>query len=318
MADPLLDIALLRLFEALMAERNVTRAAGRLGLTQSAASNALRRLRGQLGDELFLRTPRGMEPTALARDLEVPIATALAAVRAAGALSQPFVPAEATMTFVVGMSDYAEFLLVPRLVARLRELAPNASLVVRHADREVALGLLDGDEVQLAIGTLPEPPARMTRTVLFRDELVVLLRRDHPLVDRLDLDTFLATPHLLVSAVASREGAVDRALASLRRQRSIAVVVPHYLVAAPALRDSDLVGTMAYRAAAPLAQAFGLALRALPVEIQVARQTTSMTFHNRYAQQPAHRWLRRLIAEEARQLDEPRQGSVSPGYPSAP
>jgi len=303
MPEPLLDIDLLRLFEALMAERNVTRAAQRLGLTQSAASNALRRLRARLGDELFLRTPQGMVPTALARDLQAPVAAALAAVRAAGAMSRPFLPAEATTSFVIGMSDYAEFLLVPPVGALLRERAPGTSLIVRHADREVALGLLDRDEVQLALGSLPEPPAHMTRTVLLRDALVVLLRPDHPLADRLDLETFLAAPHLLVSAVASRQGAVDRALAGLGRQRRLAVVVSHYLVAAPALCQSDLVCTMARRAAEPLARAFGLVIRPLPPPITVARQATSMIFHNRYARQPAHRWLRRLIAESAKGLD---------------
>lgn len=304
MADPLLDTDLLQLFEALMAEHSVTRAAHRVGLTQAAASNALRRMRERLGDELFVRTPQGMEPTALARKLAEPIATALASLRAARALSRPFDPAEATAELIVGMSDYAELLLVPPLTTRLRALAPGLSLTVRHADREVAQALLEKDEVQLAVGTLPEPPGHMTRTVLLRDELVVLLRATHPAAGSLDLESFLASPHLLVSAVASREGAVDRALATLGRARRLAIVVSHYLVAGPALRDSDLVATVGWRVALPLAAAFGLAVRPLPAPLTVAPQVTSMSFHNRYAQDPAQRWLRRLIAETARGLHE--------------
>jgi LysR family transcriptional activator of mexEF-oprN operon len=295
-----LDLNLLRLFEALYAERHVTRAAMKLGLTQSAASNALRRLRESFQDDLFQRTPSGMEPTALAHALAAPVGAALEAVRAAVALNRPFEPAQAEESFTLGMSDYAEFVIAPPLVAALRERAPGVSLVIRHVDREVALALLDEDRVQLAIGIFPEPPARMTRTVLSRDELVVLMRPDHPAAGGLDLETFLAWPHLLVSPVASREGAVDRALAVQGRSRRLTAVVSHHLVVAPILRSSDLLCTMARRLAAPLAAAFGLALRPVPAGLGLGQQTTSLVFHNRYAQRPAHRWLRTLVAETAR------------------
>jgi DNA-binding transcriptional LysR family regulator len=215
-----LDLNLLRVFEALWAERHVTRAAARLGLTQSAASNALGRLRAAFKDDLFQRTPTGMEPTALARELAGPVGAALDAVRAAVALNRPFDPAHAEESFTLGMSDYAEFVLAPPLIAALRARAPGVSVVVRHVDREVVTALLDEDRAHLAIGQLPEPPTRMTRIMLLRDELVVLMRPDHPAAkEGLDLDAFLAWPHLLVSAVASREGAVDRALGG--RLRSI-------------------------------------------------------------------------------------------------
>src|SRR5689334_24516284 len=183
-----LDLNLLRIFAALAAERHVTRAAVRLGLTQSAVSNALRRLRAAFGDELFQRSPAGMEPTALARELEGPVGAALDAVRAAAALNRPFDPATARDDLTVGMSDYAELVLGPPLIAQLAGTAPGLSLTVRHVDREVALDLLDQDRAQLAVGTLPEPPARMTRLVLLRDGFAVLLRRDHPaLAEGLDL-----------------------------------------------------------------------------------------------------------------------------------
>lgn len=296
-----LDLDLLRLFEALLAERHVTRAAARVGLTQSAASNALRRLRVAFEDDLFQRTPHGMEPTALARELAEPVGTALDALRAAAALKRPFDPAGAVEDFVVGMSDYAEFVLAPPLAAALRRRAEGISALVHHADRAIAMDLLDADKAHLAIGMFPEPPNRMTRTVLLRDPFVVLMRGDHPAAsDTLDLEDFLAWPHLLVSAVASREGAVDRVLARLGRSRRLAFVVSHYLAAAPMLRDSDLLGTMAARMGEPLARAFGLTTRPLPPEIALAPQPTSLLFHNRYAQHPAHRWLRGLIAEIAR------------------
>ena len=295
-----LDLNLLRVFQAIDAERNVTRAAARLGVTQSAASNALARLRREFGDDLFQRVPGGMEPTALARDLAGPIGAALDAVRSAVELNRPFDPVTARDEFVVGTSDYAEFVLAPPLVASLRERAPGVSVVFRHADREGAMALLDQDRAHLAVGIFPEPPTRMTRIVLMRDGFVVLMRPGHPAAAVLDLDAYVATPHLLVSAVASREGAVDRALAALGRSRELAAVVSHHLVVAPILLRSNLVCTLAGRLAQPVASAFGVATRPLPAGLELAAQPTSLVFHNRYAQRPAHRWLRALVAETAR------------------
>ena len=298
-----LDLNLLRVLEALLAERHVTRAAVRLGLTQSAVSNALRRLRAAFGGELFQRTPAGMEPTALARELAGPVGTALDAVRAAAALNRPFDPATARDEVTMGVSDYAELVLGPPLIAELARTAPGLSLTLRHVDREVALDLLERDRAQLAVGTLPEPPAHMTRVVLLRDGFGVLVRRGHPAAAGLDLAAFLAWPHLLVSAVASREGAVDRALATIGERRRVAAVVAHHLAAGAVLRRSDLLCTLARRVALPLAEAFGLVLLPLPAEVALGAQSVSLVFHNRYAQHPAHRWLRRLVAETARRPD---------------
>lgn len=295
-----LDLNLLRVFQAIDAERSVTRAAARLGITQSAASNALARLRTTFSDELFQRVPSGMEPTALARDLASPIGAALDAVREAVELNRPFDPASARDEFIIGVSDYAEFVLGPTLVAASQARAPQVSVVFRHSDREGALTLLDEDRAHLALGMFPEPPTRMTRIVLMRDRFVVLMRPDHPAAEVLDLDAFVAAPHLLVSPVASREGAVDRALDTLGRRRTLAAVVSHHLVVAPILLRSDLLCTLALRLASPIAAAFGLALRPMPQGLALPAQPTSLVFHNRYVQRPAHRWLRALVAETAR------------------
>jgi LysR family transcriptional activator of mexEF-oprN operon len=297
-----LDLNLLRVFEALDAERHVTRAAARLGLTQSATSNALRRLRATFQDDLFQRTPAGMEPTALARELAQPVRAALDTMRSAMDLNRPFEPGKARESFVLGLSDYAEFVLGPPLTAAMQARAPGVSAVFRHADRDVALALLDEDRTHLALGTFPEPPTRMTRIMLLRDELVLLMRAGHPAAGGLDLEGFLAWPQLLVSPVASREGAVDRALAGLGRSRRLALVVSHHLVVPPILLGSDLLCTMARRLAGPLATAFGLAMRPLPEGLALGPQPTSLVFHNRYAQRPAHRWLRALVTETARGL----------------
>ena len=305
MALDRLDLNLLRVFHAIDTERSVTRAATRLGITQSAASNALSRLRIAFADELFQRTPGGMEPTALARDLAAPIRAALDAVREAVELNRPFDPASARDEFVVGVSDYAEFVLGPALVATLQAAAPQISVVFRHSDREGALALLDQDRAHLALGMFPEPPARMTRVVLMRDRFVVLMRPDHPLAGALDLDAYVEAPHLLVSPVASREGAVDRALGAIGRRRTLAAVVSHHLVVAPILLRSTILCTLAEQLARPVATAFGLTLSPLPLGLELPAQPTSMVFHNRYVQRPAHRWLRARVADIARAVQAP-------------
>ena len=297
-----LDLNLLRVFRAIDAERNVTRAAARLGITQSAASNALARLRRAFQDDLFQRTPTGMEPTALARELAQPVGAALDAVRSAVELNRPFEPGAARDEFAIGASDYAEFVLAPALVEALRAQAPGVAVVFRHADREDALAMLDEDRAHLAIGIFPEPPTRMTRIVLMRDGFVVLMRQGHAAAAGPDLAAYLAAPHLLVSPVASREGAVDRALARIGCGRNLAALVSHHLVAAPILLRSDLLCTLPARLGRPLALAFDLAVRPLPREVELGAMPTSLVFHNRYAQRPAHRWLRALLARTAREL----------------
>ncbi|WP_207485738.1 LysR family transcriptional regulator [Arenibaculum pallidiluteum] len=299
------DLNLLRVFEAVYRERSVTRAAERLHLTQAAVSNALARLRAAFGDRLFLRGPGGMTPTALAEELHRPILGALDGVRAAFDLRLPFDPASAEAAMVLGVSDHAEFVLGPALLARVAAEAPGLALTLRHCDRRNALPLLDEGAIQLALGVLPEPPERMTRQMLLRDELAVMVRAGHPAagpsVASLDLDAYLAWPHLLVSAAAERTGAVDRALEAIGRTRRVAVVISHLLSAGPLLARSDLVCTLPGRVARPLAAAFGLVVFPVPAGLSLAAASLSQVWHGRYDRQPAHGWLRRIVAEIARE-----------------
>ncbi|TWB35251.1 LysR family transcriptional regulator [Nitrospirillum pindoramense] len=309
-----IDLNLLHVFDALYRERQVTRAGRALGLSQSAVSNALARLRQQAGDELFVRTPAGMVPTAVADAMAGPLQGALDQVRAALVASRPFKPCEARDAITVGLSDHAEFVLGPPLVAALRKEAPGLSLVLRHADKDNALPGLESGLLDLSLGMLPDPPAHMTRQMLVRDGLAVLMRPDHPALDTpWTLDTYLAYSHLLVSATASKVGAVDRMLESLGRQRVLAVVASHLLVAAPMLRDSDLLCTMAARVAHPLAAAFGLAVRPLPAELPASGMRLSMVWHRRLDSHPAHAWLRRRVAEVARALPPVPASAPAPG-----
>ncbi|RJF80639.1 LysR family transcriptional regulator [Oleomonas cavernae] len=294
-----IDLNLLRLFEAVMLAGNVSRAAQALGMTQSATSNGLARLREALGDPLFVRRPGGVEPTARARDLAGPVADALARLRGALDGPGPFDPAVATAEVIIGTSDHAELVLGTRLVARLNTAAPGISVTFRHCDRSDAVALIDDGAVALAMGVLPEPPARMTRLYLSREDFVVLMRPQHPAAGgTLDLDGYLAHRHLLVSAVASRIGAVDRVLAERGLSRRLGPVVSHYLAAGVMVAGSDLLVTLPRSVGEVLAGAFALATRALPLALPAMR--LAMIWHRRDDEAPLHRWLRKELAALAR------------------
>lgn len=295
-----LDLNLLRVFDAVMRERHVTRAAFRLGLTQSAVSNALARLRLAFGDELFVRRPGGVEPTALATDLDPPIAAALGQVRAALALKLPFVPATASVHFALGMSEYAEAVLAAPLVAALSAQAPGCTLTIRHVDRVDAETLLERGDISLALAVLPEElPAHFTRILLLPDGFATLMRPGHALAgEELTLARFAAFPHLVVSPNGSRRAALDEPMRAAGHPRRVTVTCGHFLAVADILLASDLLCSMSARMGERIAATRGLAVRPTPVEARHLR--LSMAWHRRDEMHPAHVWLRRLLQALAR------------------
>ncbi|MFA5120177.1 LysR substrate-binding domain-containing protein [Zavarzinia sp.] len=297
-----LDLNLLRLFEAVMQSGSVTRAASQLGLTQSAASNGLARLRDVLGDPLFLRRPGGVEPTARARELAGPVSEALAGLRAVLDGRGDFDPKAATGEVVIGTSDHAELVLGPCLAAFFEAEAPGLALTFRHCDRSDALDLVDAGKVELAMGVLPEPPARMVRQFLLREGFTVLMRASHPAAAEpgLGLDCYLRHRHLLVSAVASRTGAVDRLLAEKGLVRRLGPVASHHLAAGAMLAASDLFLTVPDSVGRVLADAFHLVARAVPLDLPAVR--LAATWARRNEEAPQHRWLRHALARLAQQV----------------
>ena len=295
-----LDLNLLRVFDAVARERHVTRAAQRLNLSQPAVSNALARLRAALGDELFLRRPGGVEPTAFAQALAAPVREALDRLAESLAATAPFDPATARRVFTLAVSEYAEAVLAPRLIARVAQEAPGCLLAFRHADRTNAEALLERGDAVLAVAVLPEPGALYTRIRLLPEGFRTLMRADHPLAEgELTLDRFLEVPHLLHSPNGSRDGAMDWALEKLGRQRRLGAVVAHLSAVPAILLETECVISLSARLAERLAVAHGLALRDPPVEVQHTR--LSLVFHRRFEADAGHAWLRRLILAEARQ-----------------
>lgn len=297
-----LDLNLLRVFDAVMRERHVTRAAGALGLTQSAVSNALARLRHAFGDELFVRRPGGVEPTALAADLADPIGTALDQVRAALAMKLPFVPATATDIFRIGMNEYAEAVLAAPLFSSVLAEAPSSTLTTRHVDRLDAQAMLDRDDIEIAITVLPEElPAHFTRILLLPDRFVTLMRPDHPLAEgEFTPERFVSTPHLVVSPNGTRFAALDQPLREAGFPRRVAATCGHFLAVADILLATDLLCTMSGRMGRRIAHVRGLVVRDTPVEVKHVR--LSMAWHRRHDSHPAHVWMRRKLQAIARDL----------------
>ncbi len=291
------DLNLLKAFDALYAERHVTRAGLRIGLSQSAMSGALTRLREVFEDELFVRSTAGMQPTPRAHDLAGPVADALHLVR--GALkSGGFDPETADHTFTIAMTDYAAFVLLPPLVARLGVEAPHIDLrVCGMFARDEAVELLDSGEANLAVGFPVEASARILVRPLLREGFACVARLGHPaFAEGAGLEAFAAAPHLLVSPEGDRSGLVDRELSKLGLERRVLLSLPQFLVAPFVIAETDLVATLSCRVARRFADTgVGIAVHEPPIALPT--WPLAMMWHRRADAHAATAWLREVVAE---------------------
>lgn len=296
-----LDLNLLKAFDALMDERSVTRAAVRLALTQPAVSGMLTRLREAFNDPLFVRSARGVVPTARAEALAPAVRQVLVEV---AAMLQPlsFDPATATLTLSVAATDYALRAVVLPWLGALQAQAPLVRVAVRPIDEGRIAAQLERGEVDLALTTpqaaLPDSHARH----LFEERYVVVARRDHPaLADGpMTLDTFCALDHALVSyGGAPFEGITDRSLAELGRQRRVAVSVGSFLMLPELIRRTDLIAVAPARLITPES---GLLTWAPPLAIPGF--TKLAVWHERNHRDAGQRWAREVLFEAC--LDQAR------------
>jgi len=294
-----IDLNLLVVFDALVAEGHATRAAERIGLTQPAVSHALNRLRALFGDPLFVRSPRGMVPTPAALEAAPAVRSILEQIESVLRGGHTFEPAHSERQFVVGLSDYAAFVLLPRLTARLDREAPGVSLVVRNTSRTVGLAMLEDGSVELIAGNFPTPPSHMREELLYEEDFVCAGRGNHPaFAGPMNLNRYLSLRHLQVSMKGNPHGYVDAVLAERGLKRTVAVTVGHFLMA-PFLADaSDLIATEPRRLFAPLADRLPLRLLKPPIKIPPFRVV--QTWHARHDADPGHQWLRRLLREIGR------------------
>ena len=298
-----IDLNLLVAFDALMSERNVTRAAIQVGVSQPAMSAALSRLRALLGDPLFQRSADGLLPTPRARDLAAPIAQALQQIEAAMVRQPAFHPETASLTFRLGLQDYPTLVLLPALLEGLEKSMPGVSLnVLAFNDRDAAVDLLDAGLIDVAIGVLPgNTDGRILTRQLLRDEFVTIVSTD-PLAARraMDLASYVDLQHILVSPEGQLHGLVDQALAQQGLKRKLALTLPQLFAVPAVVSRTKMAATILKRVALQAQASHGLMLFAPPLALPEI--VFHLIWHRRSDSHPAQRWFRAFIAEQAAAL----------------
>ncbi len=290
------DLNLLVAFEALLVERNVSRAAERVGRAQPSMSNALTRLRALFGDELFVRTPQEMRPTPRALELAAPVAEALEQVRRALEPHSAFDPARSTRRFRVVSNEYVDFILLVKILPVLMRLAPHIAFDVRGEAEPRAVELLDEGTADLAVGRFRSAPKRLLTEPLYQEHCVCVARRDHPaLAGGLTLDSFLALPHLVVSPSCNPTHIVDEALRPHGLQRRVIHTIHSFAVVPYVLEISDLLAVVGHRVAQRFAEVSRVAVHELPFAME--SWTVSLLWSRRTDADPALAWLRARVRE---------------------
>jgi DNA-binding transcriptional LysR family regulator len=300
-----IDLNLLVHLNALLTERSVTRAAARVGIGQSAMSHNLARLRELFGDELLTRGSDGMRLTPRAVTLLEPMQTMLAQVEALVSRNQAFDPATAVRTFRFGLPDSMEILIMPALLARMREVAPGIHLRLYNSDASRLFEELDADEIDLAIGygALQQGQFHHKRRKLFTETWLCMFNAEKTgIAPPISLDDFVRLPHVLTSLRPGRSvrGIVDEALDKLGLRRSVALTTPRFLTVPSLVARTPVIVTMQARLARLFAAELGLTLSPPPVEL--SELTISLLWHASYDHDPAHTWLRELVIQVAAEL----------------
>ena len=309
-----LDLNLLRVFDQVMAERNLTRAARNLSMTQPAVSNALNRLRAAMGDKLLVRSGYGVEPTPRAQALWPAIADALRQMESSIAPGD-FTAAEATNTFVLSMADATAAELMPGLVEIIEADAPGVSMRVIPLTTRDPRRLLDEGQIDVAVGFFPavladlmaqsQPGAlaAFDHQRLYGGEYVCVMRRDHPLAGiPMTLERYCSAHHLLVSFSGRPFGFIDESLASLGRKRRVVLTVNQFFTAGRVVAGSDLLTVLPRHFVKVTGMAHELVLCDLPFD--VPRVHVDSLWHRRQAQRSDHAWLRLAIAAAAKKAFE--------------
>ena len=304
-----LDLNLLRVFDEVMAERNLTRAARNLSITQPAVSNALRRLREVLGDELVRRAGAGVEPTPRALALWPTVREALQQLQHTLAPNE-FDAAQADTTFVLAMADATAAELIPGLVQIAEQEAPGISMRVVPLTTRDPRPLLENEEADMAIGYFPAVIASLTARGqsglavpfetqrLYVGQYVCVMRRDHPLAQQpLTLDAYCAARHLLVSFSGRPYGFIDQTLGALGRERRIVVTVNQFFTAGRVVANSDLLTVLPRHFVSVTGIDEQLMLRDLPFDQPLVH--VDAVWHRRAQHGHAHEWLRAALVRAA-------------------
>lgn len=298
------DLNLLVAFDALMAERSVTRAGQRIGLGQPGMSAALARLRATFGEELFVRIPgKPMKPTKRAIALRAPIAEILARVGQVLDARTTFDPATARASIRIATGDPAGTLVVPRLLRLLSTKAPGINIQLLALDKRDAFDRLDRGDIDLVFASFTNVPKRIRRERLFTDTYVCVVRREHTHRTKrqiLDLETYVTTPHILMTLAGDDRGPVDQALAKLGRRRRVAVTVPNTYLIPSLVMESGMISHLPRRIAAEVLRGSDLVVLSPPVALP--EWHIDMYWGAASASEPTASWMRSQLSEIGQQI----------------
>ncbi|WP_081611487.1 LysR family transcriptional regulator [Kordiimonas gwangyangensis] len=300
-----IDLNLLVVFNAVMDERNATRAGRKIGMSQPAVSNALNRLRYLMKDDLFVRGPDGMRPTARALELEIPVRRALSELEEA---LDPvsFDPRNAERTFTIATDDYMAMTLLPYLSSYLVNEAPGVNIHTTPVQGRL-FEKLDAQEADYGLAPMGDDvPERFGRMEVGTDHFVCLMRTDHPLAqyDEIPLEEYAAARHMLVSPRGDPRGFVDEQLEAMGMSRRLVMVVNHFGSAPMIISSSDLIVTVPSRMADKCTEFFDLHVVPSPISPPPGMVGAVLVWHKRLTNHPAHTWFRDQILRASRDLDE--------------
>ena len=295
-----IDLNLLVVLDALLAERHVSRTAARLNMSQPAVSHALARLRHLFDDPLLIRRSGRLVPSARAREIAPVLTEALRQVREVLGPGG-FDPAREKRAFRLAMSDYGSAVVLPGLLKKLRREAPGIDLAITQASREAMVQLVLDGECDLALGVFPDLPERIEVEQLFLEHFACLADREGLAGrGRLDLEAYLARPHMLVALKDEANTEIEMALRAIGHVRRVAVTLPHWGNAPRLIQGTDLVLTVARKALGGHERDPALVIFEPPFSIPSFPFV--QVWHERRGGDPAHLWLRNAVARVSRSL----------------
>ncbi|NUU35499.1 LysR substrate-binding domain-containing protein [Pseudomonas sp. C2B4] len=295
------DLNLLPVFIALIEERSVTRAALRLGITQPALSNALNRLRDALQDPLFIRERYGIKPTQFALEIAPVIAESLARLDEVLVGRQHFDPATATRHFTIAANSYVEIVLMPSIIARLRQLAPGIKMALMPFGSDLAeTGVISGT-TDMVLGRIVDPPDNLIIQHLMDDGLACVVRVDHPEIqDTLSREQYEQLRHVNIQPPGRLRAGLFQALERQGLRRELAISVTHFLAVPEIIAVTDYCATLPRLVCNHIAK--DPRLKVVPAPVDLGTFPVQIAWHVRYRNDPAHQWFRQLLVEVAAEV----------------
>ncbi|VEP17588.1 Transcriptional regulator, LysR family [Hyella patelloides LEGE 07179] len=291
-----LDLNLLVALDVLIAEANVTKAAVRLNISQSAMSYSLKRLRTILKDDILIRTSREMEVTPYARQISDRIRQILTEIQLTLLEKEDFNPATANETFRIAASDYVETTIGINLIQQITTQAPGIRIRINNLDKETVMDALDKDRIDLVINAKLPLKSWHVEENLYREEFVCVIRGDNSLTE-LSIADYIKRSHILVSLRDDFQGTSDEILKRQQQFRQVIWSTPHFMAVPFLLANSDCVALLPSRMAQQCAKTMNLKL--LPPPIPIEGFTVSMVWHQRNTNNPGYQWLREQIVNAA-------------------